>query len=409
MLDCVLITDDEALRRQVRSIVQGPESSDRLVLELSDSASRLPRERITDILSANPRVVFVDLGDSVMGLRVLEVLSKEAPEVTLIAAGPDLAADSLLRVIRAGASEYLPRPFAAEDLSQAFTRIRHRLGKTRAEDANTRGQVITLFSSKGGVGVTTISVNLAVVLKELTGKSTIVLDLAPMLGTVALSIGLQPRFSYLDVIQNFHRVDEELFRSFLEQHESGVHVLASPPGAEGQVPSMDEVLGLLRFCRRHYANVVVDAGHNLTDAVEVAFRDADHRLIVATPELPALRNVKRAMEILSTNGTDGKSAPRIILNQYADGLGVTVAEVEKGLGLSVDTVVDRDSSLISESINLGRPAVLLKKSSFERSLTDLGARITGNGQSDGQKVGLLKALLRPFRSNGSAAATTETN
>ena len=87
---------------------------------------------------------------------------------------------------------------------------------------------------------------------------------------------------------------------------------------------------------------------------------------------------------------------------------MTVAEVEKGLGRSVDTVVDRDTSLISESMNLGRPAVLLKKSSFERSLTDLGARITGNDQSDAQRVGLLRALLRPFRSNGSAAATTET-
>ena len=150
MLDCVLITDDEALRRHVRNLVQGPDSSDRLVLELTESASDLPRERIADVLAANPRVVFVDLGDSVMGLRVLEVLSKEAPEVTLIAAGPDLAADSLLRVIRAGASEYLPRPFAPDDLSQAFTRIRHRLGKTRSDDSITRGQITTLFSSKGG-------------------------------------------------------------------------------------------------------------------------------------------------------------------------------------------------------------------------------------------------------------------
>lgn len=407
MLECVLITDDEALRRHVRSLVQGPDSSDRLVLELSQSASDLPRERIADILAANPRVVFVDLGSSVMGLRVLEVLSKEAPEVTLIAAGPDLAADSLLRVIRAGASEYLPRPFAPDDLSQAFTRIRHRLGKARPEDKLTRGQISTLFSSKGGVGVTTIAVNLAVVLQELTGKGTILLDLAPMLGTAALSIGLQPRFSYLDVIQNFHRVDQELFKSFLEEHESGLHVLSSPPGAEGQGPSMDEVMALLRFCRRHYAHVVVDAGHTLTDAAEVAFRDADHRLLVSTPELPALRNLKRSMEMLQPYTGNGSPLPRVILNQYAEGLGVTVAEVEKGLGLDVEIVVDRDPTLISESINLGRPAVQLKKSAFDRSLTALGSRIAGTEDAGNERAGFLKNLLRPFRSNGSAAAATE--
>ena len=99
--------------------------------------------------------------------------------------------------------------------------------------------------------------------------------------------------------------------------------------------------------------------------------------------------------------------PRVILNQYAEGLGVTVAEVEKGLGLDVEIVVDRDPTLISESINLGRPAVQLKKSAFDRSLTALGSRIAGTEDAGNERAGFLKNLLRPFRSNGSAAAATE--
>ena len=121
--------------------------------------------------------------------------------------------------------------------------------------------MIAVFSPKGGSGSTTLAVNLGVTLHQLTGKRTLLLDLAPMLGTAALSLGLQPRYSYLDVIQNFHRMDEELFQSFLEVHESGIQVLSSPPRLEDAAgPSMDEVMGLIRFCRRHFSHVIVDAG-----------------------------------------------------------------------------------------------------------------------------------------------------
>jgi septum formation inhibitor-activating ATPase MinD len=86
-----------------------------------------------------------------------------------------------------------------------------------------------------------------------------------------------------------------------------------------------------------------------------------------------------------------------------------VAEVEKGLGLEVDTVIERDASLISESINLGRPAVLMKKSSFDRAVNDLADRIVRPSKVTVQRTGFLHSLLRPFRSNGSAAAPKEVN
>ncbi len=174
---------------------------------------------------------------------------------------------------------------------------------------------------------------------------------------------------------------------------------------------MDDIRGLIRFCRRHYGHVVVDAGHTLTPAAEAALAEADHNLFVSTPELPALRNLKRVLEVVSGAGAkgngNGKAPPRLVLNQYAEGVGVTVAEVEKGLGLAVDTVVERDASLLSESVNLGRPAVHMKKSSFDRSITALARQLFGNPVDANQPNGLLKTLLRPFRSSGSAVATKE--
>ena len=404
MINCALISADESLQRQVMNLVKASGGTAKLVVELHECASDLPKGHVVHLLDANPQLAFVDLGDSSEGLRVIELLSQEAPEVAIIAAGPIISAEALLRVIRAGASEYLPRPFSAEDVSEAFQRVRRRLGTIAPEEA-TRGNVTTVFSPKGGVGVTMVAVNLSLALQRLTEKSTVLVDLVPSLGTAALTMGLQPRYSYLDVIQNFHRIDQELFKSFLEVHESGVHVLASPPHSEDQNgPSADAVMGVLRLCRRHFGHVVVDAGHSLTDAVDTALMESDRRIFVTTPELPTLRNVKRALDVFGNDGTNGKSKPRLVLNQYAEGLGLNPKDVEDALGLSVDTVIERDDSL-TENINLGTPAVLDGRSKFSRSIMGLGREIAGPEQLVPVRDGLLKALLKPFRPSQPVTAT----
>jgi pilus assembly protein CpaE len=249
-----------------------------------------------------------------------------------------------------------------------------------------------------------------VALQQLTGQSTLLVDLAPALGTAALTMGLQPRYSYLDVIRNFHRIDEELVRSFLEVHESGVHVLASPPRADDPTgPSMDEVMGMLRLCRRFFGHVVIDGGHTLTSAVDTAFMESSHRIVVTTPELPTMRNLKRALELLGEHNGNGKRPWRLVLNQHVEGVGLTLRDVESALGLSVGTVIAREDTLVTESINLGRPALLSGRSDFARAITQLGREVAGSDQVVVTRGGLLDTFLRPFRSPRRPTAAQEGN
>lgn len=403
MLDCVLISTDDDFRRQVLELTRLSDGHGRLVLDLDDTAEALHRDAVSKMLAVDPHVIFIDLGEtSTTGVRVLEALSQEAPDIGLVVAGPQLTADALLEVMRAGASEYLPRPLGSDDVGAAFARVRRRITPTPVkEEAGARGRVITIFSAKGGTGVTVTAANLAIVLEEMTRKSTLLLDLTPALGTAALVMGLQARYSYLDVIRNFHRIDEELLRSFLEVHESGVSVLSSPPSVSGaETPTSDQILGLVRLCRRHFAYVVVDGGSTLTGPISTAIAESDERILLTTPELPALRNQKKALEQLQQLRSNGKPPAQVVLTQYREGMGVSPREVEEALGQAVFQTLEWDDETVIRSMNAGRPAVLGGgRSRFARGLNRLGDELAGADRAQPKTGGLFGALLRPFRTS----------
>lgn len=401
MLDCVLVSRDDGFRRQVAELARRSEAHVRLALDLQASADELPREAVSRILGANPRLAFVDLGDaSTTGLRVLKVLSQDAPDLTIVVAGPALGAEALLEVMRSGAAEYLPRPFDTGDVLAAFERVRRRLAPVQPETPGARGRVFSIFSAKGGTGVTTVAANLAVYLRTTTDKPTLLLDLTPSLGTAALVLGVRPRYSYLDVIQNFHRIDDELLESFLEEDANGVCVLASPTLATADAqPTTEQLVGLVRLCQRHFAYVVVDAGSTITVPISEVLRESDDRLVVSTPELPTLRNLRRILELVAGNATNGSGPPKVVLNQYREGTGVSQREVEEALGSSVFATLGFDDETVVQSLNLGRP-IVHGRSRVGKELNRLGSRVAGEAKEQ-TRSGLVPNLMKRFRGKDS--------
>jgi pilus assembly protein CpaE len=126
-------------------------------LDLQIIADGLSGENVDRILKAAPQVAFLDLGEEPTGVGGIETLAHEDPDLALVVAGPALSADGLLAVMRAGATEYLPRPVSQEDARQAFLRVRRKAKPGSQEGALAVGQVTTVFSSKGGTGVTTVA------------------------------------------------------------------------------------------------------------------------------------------------------------------------------------------------------------------------------------------------------------
>lgn len=376
MLDCALISSDEAFRHLVLGLVRQPAAQARLVVDLPESAEELGSEELAKILGAGPSIVFLDLGGTVDGLGSLQAMSQEAPDIGYVVTGPKLSADNLLTVMRAGATEYLPRPLSRDETLEAFRRVRRRAKPSDTAAPMELGKLVTLFSAKGGTGVTTVATNLSVALARQTSKEVLLIDLAPSMGTAAINMGLQPRYTYVDVIQNFHRIDEELLTSFLEKHESGVSILASPLApADSDSIGPEQVLALIRYCRRFFGFVVVDPGNSLNTTVNAVLMESEQQVLVLTPELPALRNLKRALDTVGR--MNGKPPPMVVLNQFKEGLGLSAKDVEDGLRLGLAAVLAKDDRVIFESINLGRPAVLVGKSRFSKALLALSGKIAG--------------------------------
>ncbi len=287
MLECALISSDEGFRHAVLGILRQPDHNARLAIDLQTTADGLTKDAVAKVLRAASRVVFLDLGTDPSGVAGIRVLSQEAPDVALVVAGPSLSAEGLLAVMRAGAAEYLPRPISPDEILEAFFRVRRRAKAGAADAPAMLGRVISVLSAKGGTGVTTVATNLAVALRMLTEREVLVLDLAALLGTAAIAMGLQPRYTYLDVIRNFHRIDAELFRSFLEEHESGVHLLASPSmPADAGSPSSDDLHDLISLCKQHFDYVVIDGGSTVSSLMPQLLHESEDRLFVVTPELP---------------------------------------------------------------------------------------------------------------------------
>jgi pilus assembly protein CpaE len=201
--------------------------------------------------------------------------------------------------MRAGANEFFAWPPAEDTFHSAIRRTAARRETTQG--APPAATTLVFFGAKGGAGTTTIAVNCGVELARLTKRSTVIVDLKPGLGEVALFLGVRPRYSLIDAIDNLHRLDREFLRELVVKHKSGLEILAGsdhfdrPGGADAG--AIEE---LLRLLGRQYEYVLIDAGSQINACSVAALYAADQMFLIANPDVPSVRNAQRLLERVST-------------------------------------------------------------------------------------------------------------
>src|ERR671915_1748767 len=259
-----IVSHDEEFKRQVSRLLRAGGVPVGIVEALSDGA---PDLYVIDIRS-----------DASSGLASIERLRAAHHGIPIFAIAAAAESDLILQAMRAGANEFFPwNPGGATQASRSMEEsfngaVRRTAARREATSAGSKQPCVThvFLGAKGGAGTTTVSVNCGVELARLTKRPTVIVDLKASLGEVALFLGVRPRFTVLDAIENLHRLDKDFLKELVSKHKSGLDILAG--SEQFDRPNAHDSAGieeLLRTLAKMYETIVIDAG-NMINACSVA-------------------------------------------------------------------------------------------------------------------------------------------
>jgi len=313
-----------------------------------------------EIKNLRPSAVVITMSEvnSEQALKMIEKLSSEIPQTAIISAVRDASPDLILRSMRAGAREFLRLPIISEEFKTVLDRTVE-FCSVQKEAPKKKGRMVAVFSSKGGCGTSFIATNLAAALNA----PTMLVDLNLQAGDLPLFLGVEPKYSIADMVENRARMDDSLLASYVTPHSSKLSLLAAPREADSADDIEPEhVFEALERLREAYDYVVLDPQHTF-DAITLAALDqADDIVLVLTLDIPAIRSAQRALEIFDRLGYPRKKV-RIIVNRWSKQIDLDLQQVERFLQEKVTGFVSSDYQTAVTSINLGQPLVQSEPSS----------------------------------------------
>jgi pilus assembly protein CpaE len=333
---------------------------------------------------AGPDLVVVDIrSDASSGMAAIERLRAGSANLAIfvIAAAPE--PDLILQAMRAGANEFFP--WASIDGSQRGSEesfhgaVRRSAARREAVTASAKPPCVThaFLGAKGGAGTTTVAVNCGVELARLTKRPTVVVDLKSCLGEVALFLGVRPRFTVLDAIENLHRLDKDFLKELVAKHKSGLDILAgSEQFDRPNAQDAGAVEELLRTLAKTYDYVIIDAGNVINGFVTAALYAADTIFMVTNPDVPSIRNAQRLVDRVRQLGA-GSERIKILLNRVSDQHLIAPKQIETALGYGIHHQFTSDYRTVATALNSGVPLAMSNHSELASQFDSFTRQLVG--------------------------------
>lgn len=381
----VLIVDDLLETRQnLHKLLQF--EADIEVVGLASSG----QEAVKVIKQLQPNVVLMDINmPDVDGIAATKTITQTAISTQIIIMSVQSEPDYLRRAMLAGARDFLMKPFSGEELSSAI-RIVH---ETRPTATNTlpktsqpplyppaaaphKGQIVAVFSPKGGSGCTTVAVNVAVQL-ALRGQRTLLIDGRFQFGDVAVMLNLKATTTILDLLDRVNELDYDLLNGVALTHSSGLKVLLAPPRPEmAELVMASRLEPLLENVRGSFDYIIVDAGSVLFDPTLTILDRADLVLLVAQQSLPCLKNISLFYDLAKSLGyIQGKIW--LVVNRFMSKQGISVKDIAEALKNPVVATIPADEPTAVLAADRGYPMVYgaTQKRPIAVSLMELAGRV----------------------------------
>jgi len=357
----ILIVDDVTETRENIKRLLYFEKDMMIVGEAADG-----EEAVRQTVKLNPDILLMDINMPGMdGITATEEISLKHPKSAIIIMSVQGEQEYLKKAMVAGAREYMVKPFSTDELVNTIRKVYELEQKRRIQlsepsivrEMQRDPQIITVFSTKGGVGRTTVATNLAISLAEETRKRVVIIDLDLQFGDVAIMMNVVPKRTITELIQDIGQMDAELMESYLVTHPTGVKVLPCPTRPEySELITGSHVEKILGILKQTYDYVVIDTPSFFHETTLSALDLCHQILLLISLDLPTIKNVKLGLEVLDSLHLKGKA--KLILNRSSQDIGIKCEDMEEGIGLKVVAHVPSDGRTVIGSVNKGNPFVI---------------------------------------------------
>jgi len=339
------------------------------------------------ILLKQTHIDVVLVGSSVDGdgYQAAEKLLSEYPDIAVVLIETELREDTMYKSLFIRAKDVIIRPFTASKLVNVIYRSYQLMQKkamiqkekpAAVKNKSDLGQIITIVGTKGGVGRTFVSTNLAIALFKSTKKRVVLVDLDLDFGDTALALNIVPKYTISDIVDDIRNIDTDVIESYLIPHGSGIKVL--PANARPQTTEFinaEHIDIILRTLQNAFDYVIVDMPARFYGPLNPAFAAADNLLMIITPEISTVRNIKSSMMTLNDLNY-AKKKNKVLLNKADKKLEIKLKDIENTLKVNVFASIDADYKLVPSSLNQGVPMVMkYPKSSVSKGFMDLADKL----------------------------------
>ncbi len=377
----VVIADDiRETRQNIRALLSFDERIEVIgEAENGEDAIFLARE-------AHPDIILMDVNMPVKnGIKATEEISLESPETSVIVISVQSEQEYMRKAMAAGARDYIAKPFSDEDLINTIIRTYNMEERRRQKTTEIKAdevidsKVITVFSTKGGVGKTTIASNLAVTIARQTKKRVALLDLDLFFGNVAIHLNVSSKANISELVKVIGSLDVDLVEDFLVSHFSGVRVLAAPNKPEyAEYITPQHIEKILAVLRKKYHYIIIDTAQSFGENTLAVLDASEKILFVSTMDLPAIKNINTGLELMKTlKYPDSKI--HIVLNRVSEQFGVKYSDFENAVKHKIWAAIPEDNTTVINSVNKGLPFVMTRSvTQVSKKVYEMGTKLTAS-------------------------------
>ena len=333
--------------------------------------SLVPLAQLPAMAQATTRqadVLIVDLRGQSSVPPALGAFRRQHPATGILIVAKTLDPDLILSAMRAGANEWLAEPITHAELDAAITRI------VAHQASPAVSQTFAFVGVKGGVGATALAVNIATALARVATSGALMIDLQMSRGDAALYLGVEPRFSVADALDNIHKLDEAFFRSLVVRGASRLDLLAAPEANGAARLDPARVKALLEFTSRQFEYVVVDVPRSEPGALD-ALDAAKSIVVVTTQEVSAVRSAASMAARLRQRYS--KDRVLVVMTRLDKESEISREDVEQVLGSPLAFTFPSDYRTTMAALNKGRPLVLTNHTNLAASFERFARMVAG--------------------------------